>query len=93
MERDVKNLERSLKALANRRRLAILRHLKKNKEASVAEIAGAIHISLKATSKHLGVLAGADIVEREQRSLFMFYRIAQAALDSRSVSRGVIIML
>lgn len=93
MEQDVKNLERPLKALANRRRLAILKYLKKNKEASVVEIAGAIRLSFKATSKHLAVLAGADIVEREQRSLFMFYRIARAALDPRSVSRGVIMML
>ncbi len=72
----MKELEKTLKALANRRRLAILRYLKKNREASVGEIAGEISLSLKATSKHLGILAACDIVEREQRSLQMFYRLA-----------------
>lgn len=72
----MKELEKTLKALANRRRLAILRYLKKNREASVGEIAGEISLSLKATSKHLGILAACDIVEREQRSLQMFYQLA-----------------
>lgn len=71
----MKELEKTLKALANRRRLAILRYLKKNREASVGEIAGEISLSLKATSKHLGILAACDIVERDQRSLQMFYRL------------------
>jgi len=69
----MKDLEKILKALANRRRLAILKYLKENREASVGELAGAIKLSLKATSKHLGILATCDIVEREQRSLQMFY--------------------
>ena len=72
----MKELEKTLKALANQRRLAILRYLKKNREASVGEIAGEIDLSLKATSKHLGILAACDIVERDQRSLQMFYRLA-----------------
>ena len=72
----MKDLERSLKALANRRRLAILQFLKQNKEAPVSDIAREIKLSFKATSKHLGVLAANDIVERDQRSLQMFYRIA-----------------
>ncbi|HUX35738.1 MAG TPA: metalloregulator ArsR/SmtB family transcription factor [Candidatus Paceibacterota bacterium] len=68
-----RELEKQLKALANRRRLAILKYLKTHREAAVSEIAGAIHLSLKATSKHLGVLAALDIVERDQRSLQAFY--------------------
>ncbi len=70
-----KEFEKILKALANRRRLAILKYLKKKGEASVGDVADQIKLSLKATSKHLGLLASADIVEREQRSLQMFYRI------------------
>ena len=70
-----KELERQFKALANRRRLAILKYLKENSEAPVGELAGAIHLSFKSTSRHLAVLASADIVEREQRRLQMFYRI------------------
>jgi DNA-binding transcriptional ArsR family regulator len=69
-------LEKILKALANRRRLAILKYLKENKEAPVAEIADEINLSFKATSKHLGVLSAIDIIEREQRSSQMFYRLS-----------------
>ena len=86
----MKELEKSLKALANRRRLAILKYLKQNKEASVSEIAGEIHLSLKATSKHLGVLAASDIVERDQRSLQMFYRISR---DQKSAVRRILSLL
>ncbi|MDE2001104.1 MAG: winged helix-turn-helix transcriptional regulator [Patescibacteria group bacterium] len=74
----MKNLEKTLKALANRRRLAILAYLKTHKEASVTDIAHAIHLSFKATSKHLGILASLDIIDREQRSLQMFYRLANS---------------
>lgn len=72
----MKELERPLKALANRRRLAIIRHLKAHGEAPVGELASAIKLSLKATSKHLGILSAADVVEREQRSLLVYYRLA-----------------
>ncbi len=69
-------MERVLKALANRRRIAILRHLKKNKEASVGDLSEAIKLSFKSTSRHLAVLIGADIVEREQRGLLVFYKLS-----------------
>ena len=69
-------MEKILKALANRRRLAILKYLKNNKEASVGEIAGEINLSVKSTSKHLGILSATDIVEKQQRSLQMFYRLS-----------------
>ncbi len=72
----MKELERQLKALANRRRLAIVKFLKKEKEATVGDIAETIKLSFKATSKHLGVLAAADIVDKEQRSLQMWYRLS-----------------
>ncbi len=72
----MKELERNLKALANRRRLAILAYLKKNKEAPVMKIAEEINLSFKATSRHLAVLAAIDIVEKEQRSSRVFYRLA-----------------
>ncbi|OGZ01855.1 MAG: hypothetical protein A3A43_03325 [Candidatus Liptonbacteria bacterium RIFCSPLOWO2_01_FULL_56_20] len=71
-----RELEKQLKALANRRRLAILKYLKSKREASVGDIAEEISLSFKSTSKHLAVLAALDIVERDQRSLQMFYRLA-----------------
>lgn len=76
-------LERKLKALGNRRRLAILRYLKhhKEKEAWVGDIADEIKLSFKATSKHLAVLMAADILEREQRKMQVFYKIVQSPKD------------
>jgi len=74
----MKELERILKALANKRRLAIVKHLKKAKEATVGDIAGEIQLSFKATSKHLGILSAVDILEREQRSLQVWYKISSA---------------
>ncbi|MDP2676643.1 MAG: metalloregulator ArsR/SmtB family transcription factor [bacterium] len=71
-----KELERIFKAFANRRRIAIIRYLKNEKEASVGDIAETIRLSLKATSKHLGILSAVDIVEKEQKSLMMFYRLS-----------------
>ncbi len=74
----MRELEKSLKALANKRRLAILAYLKANGQAPVGEIAHEIKLSFKATSKHLGILNAADIVEREQQSVQMIYRLASA---------------
>lgn len=73
-----KELEKTLKALANKRRLQILRYLKNVKEAPVGDIAEEIRLSFKSTSRHLSVLASADIVEKEQRSLQVFYRLSSA---------------
>ncbi|MDP3874901.1 MAG: metalloregulator ArsR/SmtB family transcription factor [bacterium] len=70
-----KELEKMLKALANRRRLAIISLLRKRKEVNVGEIAETIHLSIKSTSRHLAILFGADILEREQRSSEVFYRL------------------
>ena len=76
MADEVAGMERLLKAFANRRRLAIVRFLKKGKEASVGDIAETIHLSFKATSKHLGILTAANVLDRDQRSLQMFYRLS-----------------
>ena len=72
----MRGLAKNLKALANQRRLDILAYLKKNREAPVGEIAHEIGLSFKATSKHLSVLSAVDIVDKDQRSLQMYYRIA-----------------
>ena len=68
-----KELEKMLKALANRRRIAILKFIKKSGSASVGEVASAIKLSFKATSKHLMILSNANILEKEQISLTMIY--------------------
>ena len=74
--KDNKELERELKALANKRRLAIIKFLKQNKEATVGDIAEAIKLSFKSTSKHLAVLKAVDVVEYDQRSLSYYYKLS-----------------
>lgn len=73
----MKEYEKILKALANRRRLQILKYLKDKKQATVTAIAGHLKLSFKSTSKHLAVLFGAGIVDKEQKSLAMIYSIAK----------------
>ncbi|MDP2704355.1 MAG: metalloregulator ArsR/SmtB family transcription factor [bacterium] len=68
--------EKTLKALANKRRMGILKYLKERKQATVKEIAGAIKLSFKSTSRHLAILSATDILEKEQKSLNVFYRIS-----------------
>ena len=76
-----KELESNLKALANRRRLAIVRFIKKKNETSVGDIAEEIKLSLKSTSRHLAVLFSAGILDREQRSLQVFYKVATEIVE------------
>jgi len=74
-----RELERVLKALANRRRLAIIDLLHKEKEKNVGEIADIIKLSFRATSKHLSILMSADILEKDQRSSQIFYSLNKDA--------------
>jgi DNA-binding transcriptional ArsR family regulator len=90
MKMKEKELERVLKALANKRRLAILCYLKKTPEAPVGEIADEINLSLKATSKHLKILDAIDIVEKEQRSLQMYYRLSS---EQTLAAKSILILL
>jgi DNA-binding transcriptional ArsR family regulator len=73
--------ERILKAFANRRRLEILSYLKRRNEASVSDIARNIKLSFRSTSHHLRILAASDIIEKEQRKLHIFYKIARLQPD------------
>lgn len=71
----IRGVEKTLKALANARRLAILLRLRKSKKATVSDVAESIHLSFKATSKHLHILERANIVDYEQISINMYYRL------------------
>ena len=73
----MKELEKKLKAIANLRRLQILKYLKSQREAPVQEVAGQIHLSFKATSRHLRSLFLADFLEREQRGIYVYYRLTK----------------
>lgn len=77
-----KEIERILKALANKRRLAIIKYLQSNRRASVGDVAEAIKLSFKATSKHLLILDHVDLVEKEQIGLTVIYFLSK---EGRSV--------
>jgi len=79
----MKKTERVLKALANLKRLCIIKALKDSDEKFVGEIADDINLSIRATSKHLKILSAVDIVEKEQRGPQIFYTLSPN-LDSIS---------
>ena len=74
----MRELERLFKALANRRRLTIIRYLGQNKQATVGDIAAHLRLSFSATSRHLSLLASVDLVENEQRGLQVYYSLSGA---------------
>lgn len=77
--------EKILKALANRRRLAIVQFLNGKHHASVGDIAEHIRLSFAATSRHLRTLAAADLIENEQVNTTVNYflpRNRHPALDT-----------
>lgn len=79
--------ERILKALANRRRLALISILKKGKPMTVSCLAEEIKLSVRSTSKHLAVLSAAQILSRSQQSLNMYYSVSQ---DFPNIARHII---
>ena len=83
----MKQLEKTLKAMANRRRLAIAKFLKDNSASSVGEIAREIKLSFKSTSRHLGLLSAADIVDKEQKGLTVFYSLSK---DQKPIIKSLI---
>ena len=65
----MRELTRCLKAVANERRLMILRELSRREPLTINMIAKRIELSLKATSKHVQRLADCEMIERTQKSL------------------------
>lgn len=84
---DIQNLAGQLKALSSERRLRILAHIKKNKTATVGEIAEAVGVSIEAASKHLQILRLAGIVRANRRGKFNAYRLA---LRQEEPARGIL---
>lgn len=68
----MKELTKFLKAVANERRLMIIKELRKDKPLNINTIARRIGLSLKSTSKHMQKLTDCDFIKREQRSLEVF---------------------
>jgi ArsR family transcriptional regulator len=82
-----KELERVLKAFANKRRIEILQLLKTRKETFVGSIAEKINLSVKSTSRHLAILYAAGLIEKAQRNTSVYYRVAN---DLPEVARRII---
>lgn len=77
MLKNIKETESQLKALANRRRLAMLKFIERKEVASVSDIAEEIKLSFKSTSAHLLILFACGLVEREQSGTTVLYRLAK----------------
>lgn len=85
----MKEQEKILKALANARRLQIVKYIKEKKQATVGMVAGHIKLSFKSTSKHLVILYNAGIFDKGQKSVLVYYflskslpKIAYRVIDS-----------
>ena len=79
---DYKELERVLKALGKGIGAGWPFWLSLKRKASVSAIASELKLSLKATSKHLALLAAAGILDKEQRSTNVFFWISKSAPSS-----------
>lgn len=75
--KNLTRVEQILKAVANKKRLEIMRILMTKKELSVEDIANAIHLSYRSTSKHLTQLLRAGIIERTQKSRYAYFSLSK----------------
>jgi len=74
--KSIVEFERILKALANKRRLKLLRLMKRRGGSmNVSELARAINLSVRATSQHLVILDRAGLLESRQERLEVFYSL------------------
>ena len=87
--RSIRNLERSLKAIANRRRLCVLQLLSR-RAMSVIELSAELRLSFRSTSKHLQVLTQGGFVESEQIGRSMYYKLSN---DLSSKHRKLLALL
>ncbi|MBU3968718.1 winged helix-turn-helix domain-containing protein [Patescibacteria group bacterium] len=69
-------IEKNYKALANRRRIAIIHFLCKENRVTVNNISDEINLSFKSTSRHLQVLKAIGMIDSEQVGLEQYYYLA-----------------
>jgi DNA-binding transcriptional ArsR family regulator len=77
-----KELEKILKAVANKSRIEIIRYIRIRREATVGDIADEINLSFKGVSKNLRILYAAGILEREQSGSQVVYQISDTLSDT-----------
>jgi ArsR family transcriptional regulator len=83
-------LARLLQALADPQRLRILNLFVRaqGEPFSVGELVAALALRQPTVSYHLGVLTAADLVERQRRGTYGFYRLAAGALEGVAALLG-----
>jgi ArsR family transcriptional regulator len=88
-EEDALQLERLLKALADRHRLKIVNTILRagGEAVCVCELIPALGLAQPTVSYHLKQLADAGLLQREKRGTFAFYRLAPGAL---AAIRGIL---
>lgn len=89
-ENDLKNIEKIIKALADKNRLRIVYLLSEKKDICVCEITDIIGLSQPTISSHLRLLENAGLVESNKDGLWVNYNInSQAELFSRRSIEGI----
>jgi len=71
-----------LKALANKKRLEILRLLNKELMLRLTEISEKIDLSYKSTSRHLLILSSASLIRQKREGSWMIYSLRK---ESRKI--------
>lgn len=74
------HLARMLRALADPVRLRLLSLIQAHGEACVCEMTGPLELTQPTISHHLKVLLDAELVEREKRGVWAYYRAVPEAL-------------
>jgi ArsR family transcriptional regulator len=80
MDRELRQVDRVLKALADPTRLRIVGLLQAG-EVCVCHIHDSLRIPQPKTSRHLAYLRRAGVVHAEKRGLWVYYRLAPQASD------------
>lgn len=72
-----KDLERLHKALANRRRIAIVRLLKQKRDGDLTALSAHLKLGYKSTSKHMSQLCAAGILDKETRGGIVYFSLSK----------------
>ena len=85
-ENDLKNIEKIIKALADKNRLRMIYLLNEKQDLCVCEITDIIGLSQPTISSHLRLLENAGLIESYKDGLWVNYNInSQAGLFSRKL--------
>lgn len=75
MQNEIQNIEKLFKALGREKRMRILNHLMRHKEATVTEIACSLRMPVPTVSRHLSILNESELLGRRQAVNEVYYSI------------------